>query len=71
MRTVSQRRSVAKALTYRLLIVCLDFATIYLLSGTVRVALGFAVVSNIYTTVGYLAHERVWAHIGWGIDEAS
>jgi uncharacterized membrane protein len=70
MRTVSRRRSAVKAVTYRMVIVCLDFATIYFLSGTVRVAVGFAVASNIYTTVGYLAHERFWARIGWGIDEA-
>ena len=70
MRTASLRRSGVKAVTYRMLIVCLDFATIYFLTGTLRVALGFAVASNIYTTIGYLAHERLWAHIGWGIDEA-
>jgi len=23
-------------------------------------------VSNIYTTVGYFLHERLWARIRWG-----
>jgi len=68
MRTVGRRRSAVKAITYRTMIVCLDFGTIYLLTGTVRIALGFTIASNIYTTIGYLVHERVWAHIGWGID---
>ncbi len=67
-RTVAARRSVVKAITYRVLIMCLDFATIYLFTGTVKVALGFMIVSNIYTTLGYLLHERVWARIGWGIE---
>ncbi len=67
MRTISRRRSLVKAVTYRAVIVCLDLATIYLLTGKATVALGFAVASNIYTTLGYIAHERVWAHIGWGI----
>ncbi len=69
-RTVQERRSIVKALTYRLLIMVLDFATIFLLTGAVRIAVGFAIASNIYTTVAYFAHERIWARIGWGIDGA-
>jgi uncharacterized membrane protein len=63
-------RSAVKAATYRVLIMCLDFLTIYLFTGAVRVALGFMIVSNIYTTVGYFLHERVWSRIQWGIDKA-
>ena len=64
-RTVELRRSVTKAITYRVLIMCLDFITIYLFTGAVRVALGFMIVSNIYTTIGYFFHERIWARIQW------
>jgi uncharacterized membrane protein len=28
------------------------------------------IASNIYTTLGYFLHERVWARIKWGIVEA-
>jgi uncharacterized membrane protein len=66
-RTEESRRSLAKAATYRLLIMCLDFVTIYLFTGAIRVAFGFMVISNIYTTVGYFFHERLWARIQWGI----
>ena len=66
-RTVRFRRSVVKAITYRVLIMCLDFITIYLFTGAIRVAIGFMVVSNIYTTVAYFVHERVWARIQWGV----
>lgn len=69
MRTVARRRSVAKAATYRLLIMSLDFTTIYLFTGTMRVALGFMIASNVYTTIAYLLHERAWARINWGIEE--
>ncbi len=68
-RIVSRKRSVVKALTYRLFIMCLDFATIYLFTGKARVAIGFMIASNIYTTVGYLLHERAWARIPWGVTE--
>jgi len=68
-RTVLLRRSVVKAVTYRFAIMCLDFATIYIFTGAVRMAVGFMVVSNIYTTIGYFLHERLWARIQWGVDE--
>ncbi len=70
-RTPTRRRSVVKAITYRLFIVCLDFVAIYWFTGKVDVAIGFMVVSNVYTTVGYFLHERMWARIGWGTEPKS
>lgn len=64
--TVSRKRSIAKAISYRIIIVCLDFVVVYLLTGQVRMAVGFMIVSNVYTTLGYFLHERAWAHIAWG-----
>jgi len=66
----SRKRSIVKAVTYRGLIVCLDFLVIYLLTRQVRMAAGFMILSNIYTTVGYFLHERAWARIRWGLNEA-
>jgi hypothetical protein len=34
---------------------CLDFGTIYLFAGAIRVVLGFMIASNLYTTVAYFA----------------
>ena len=59
-------RSVVKTLTYRVLIMILDFSTIYLFTGKAKVAVGFMVVSNLYTTVGYFLHERLWDRTKWG-----
>lgn len=64
----SRKRSIVKAITYRVVIVCLDFVVIYLLTGKVMTAAAFMVLSNIYTTVGYFLHERVWASITWGME---
>jgi len=64
----SSKRSVVKAITYRAIIVCLDFLVIYLLTGKAMTAAAFMIVSNIYTTVGYFLHERVWAGIKWGME---
>jgi uncharacterized membrane protein len=68
-RASSPKSSIVKALTYRVFIVCLDFAVIYLFTHKVQVALGFVIVSNLYTTVGYFLHERLWARIEWGTRE--
>jgi len=62
----TRKRSILKAITYRVFIVCLDFLAIYLFTHKVDVALGFMVVSNLYTTLGYFAHERLWTRIKWG-----
>ena len=62
----SGRRSLAKAITYRLIVMCADAVAIYLLPGRWRVAAGFMIASNLYTTVLYFLHERAWTHIGWG-----
>jgi uncharacterized membrane protein len=69
MRVVSPGRSLVKAITYRILIMILDFITVYLLTGALHVAVGFMIISNVYTSLAYLAHERLWARIQWGIEE--
>ncbi len=69
-RTATRKRSLVKALTYRVTIVCLDFLVVYILTKKTDVALGFMIVSNIYTSVGYFVHERIWARIKWGIKTA-
>jgi uncharacterized membrane protein len=70
-RTVLVRRSVVKAATYRVLIMALDFVTIYLFTGAARVAVGFMIASNVYTTIGYFAHERLWSRVKWGLGDAA
>jgi uncharacterized membrane protein len=63
-----KKRSIVKALTYRAFIVCLDFLAIYLFTHKIEIALGFMIVSNLYTTVGYFLHERLWTRIRWGME---
>lgn len=63
----SRKRSITKAVSYRAIIVCLDFLAVYLLTGKVEAAAGFMIVSNIYTTICYFLHERVWSRIRWGL----
>ncbi len=60
------KRSLAKALSYRALILIFDFVVIDYATGRADIALGFVLLSNIYTTVAYYAHERVWDGVKWG-----
>ena len=69
-RMVSDSRSITKAIAYRVVIMTLDFITIYLFTGTIRVAVGLMIASNIYTTIAYFVHERIWARINWGVIES-
>jgi uncharacterized membrane protein len=65
-RFATSKRSLVKAITYRVVIVCLDFVVVYVLTKKTDVALGFMIISNIYTSLGYFLHERIWARIRWG-----
>lgn len=58
-------RTFVKTFSYRLLIVILDFIAVYLFTGKLTIAAGFTIVSNIYTTLCYFAHERIWDRIKW------
>jgi uncharacterized membrane protein len=59
-------RSIIKAVSYRIVIIILDFTLIYLLTKKTSLALGFLIVSNLYSTFIYFIYERAWNKIKWG-----
>ena len=61
------QRSLMKSFSYRLLIVALDWGALAWFMGNTEAALGFTIVSNIYTTLIYFVHERVWDKVHWGL----
>lgn len=64
-------RSVVKAISYRVLIACLDFLVIYLFTREMKLALGFVLVSSLYAAAAYFFHERLWNRILWGVEPAA
>ncbi|MBU1643628.1 MAG: DUF2061 domain-containing protein [Nanoarchaeota archaeon] len=62
----SWKRSLVKTVSYRVLIILLDFCAIFLLTHKYNVAIGFVVISNLYTSGGYFVHERIWDKIKFG-----
>ena len=63
---ITLQRSIVKTISYRVIVVILDFIAVYLFTGQIKIALGFTIVSNIYTTIVYFIHERIWDKIKWG-----
>lgn len=62
----SFKRSLVKSIGYRIIIILLDFGTVYIFTHKINIALGFMLVSNTYTTIVYFLHERLWNGIKWG-----
>lgn len=59
-------RSVVKAITFRIIIVCADTITIYFFTRRVDLTVGLVIVSNFSSTILYFLHERIWNNIHWG-----
>ena len=59
-------RSIVKTIGYRIIILIFDFVAVYLFTKQVKIAVGFMIVSNVYTTLGYFFYERIWESIKWG-----
>ncbi len=60
------KRSIAKALTFRAIVLLSDFAILVCITHRYDVALGVVILTNIASTVLYYAHERAWVHTAWG-----
>ncbi len=62
----SSKRALAKTLSYRVLILILDFSFIYIITRKVDISAEFTIGSNIYSTLAYYFHERAWDRVKWG-----
>ena len=62
----TKSRSVLKTVSYEVVMIILNFATVYYVTGRARIAFGFVVVSSIYTMLSYYFHDRIWDSIKWG-----
>lgn len=60
---VSNKRSLIKAITFRLLIIISDSFVIFFITHRVDVTLGIIFFSNIVSTILYFIHERIWNNI--------
>lgn len=66
-----RRRSVAKALGYRALMIVTSVVVTFTLSGQVRLSLEVGAVLNAVNLAVYYGYERAWARVRWGGREMS
>lgn len=64
-------RSVVKALTYRSIILLSDSLIIFFITKEFDTTAKVIILSNIGSTLLYLAHERAWDKVHWGKKRSS
>jgi uncharacterized membrane protein len=62
------KRSLVKTLTWRVTGSTSTFTIAYLVTGSVGMSSGIAVIQMLVNTVLYLIHERAWNRTHWGRD---
>ena len=60
------KRSITKAVTFRVMVMTSDFIIITAITRRYDVALGIIIFSNISSTILYYLHERAWNKVEWG-----
>lgn len=58
------RRDLIKTLSYAAVHFTVAFGVVYLLTGSVPIATGVAMLEPLANTVAYFFHERAWAFFG-------
>lgn len=60
------KRSLVKAITFRILILISDGIIIFSITHRYDIALAVIFFSNFASTILYFIHERIWNKIRWG-----
>jgi adenylylsulfate kinase len=63
---VNKKRSLVKALTWRVIALGTTFVSIYIITGKLQFALQGTVLTNTINFILYYVHERGWNKIQWG-----
>src|SRR5262249_23597152 len=68
------KQAVAKTITFRIIVIGLDFTTNYVVLGEFAVAAGLSTFSLVVGPIFYFAHETLWNYLapaGSGVDLAA
>ena len=63
----TSRRILAKALTFRVLTTAVTMFIVFILTGSLHVALGIGILDAVLRFVLYFIHEKAWNDVQWGI----
>jgi len=62
----STRRSIAKALSWRLLATIITATLAYVVTGEVEIAAKIGLADTLIKLVVYIGHERLWNRLAYG-----
>jgi len=65
------RRTLAKTITWRITGSTSTFTIAYLMTGSVGLSSGIAVVQMIVNTFLYYAHDSAWNQVKWGRNDTT
>lgn len=65
---VEKRRHIAKAISYRIISTLIGFATMLVVTGSVKAGAAFGIAELLWKPVQYYVHERIWyRYIKYGL----
>lgn len=59
------KRSMAKSITFRVLVILSNSTIVYLITGRIDETLGVIVFTSVSSTILYYLHERIWNKVEW------
>jgi len=57
---VTKNRHIAKTISYRIISTGIGFATMWTVTGSVKIGAAFSIVELLWKPIQYYIHERVW-----------
>ena len=64
----TKRRTIAKALTWRVVATLTTMTVSFVLTGSFHIALSIGIVDTIIKLGAYYIHERAWSKTTWGVN---
>ncbi len=61
-----RKRSIVKAITYRLVSILMDSAIAYFITRNTSQTIALVLISNGISIMMYFVHERAWNRVSWG-----
>lgn len=62
----NQLRTIAKIISWRILLTVMNFTYTYIITGDWKAGLAVAGIAAVVNTFIYWAHERAWNVVNWG-----
>lgn len=66
-RTEMHRRSIVKAVTWRLLAMLGTCLVGWWVTGSLKIGLNISLMDSVLKILGFYIHERIWQRVTWGL----